>query len=229
MDGFALAGQIRCQPAELERLLADPAAQDAANAAAAAFTASGRVDVVGIGTSHNAALTAAYLLRAAGLDATAWSSYDYTLYGAGSETAGGKPLLLLSVRSSCCLACCVPGAHCPAELTHTPRSCSQHTGGKQFSRRAFQGPEGGTPPTSVFVVTGDQGERKGDEKKGLWEPELEHSRGTVMFRTCSQESSAMYTVSHLTAMIAVAMMAEAVTPGCLGGASVSTQSLATTP
>lgn len=28
----------------------------------------------------------------------------------------------------------------------------------------------------------------------------------------------MYTVSHLTAMTAVAMMAEAISPGCLGGA-----------
>jgi hypothetical protein len=95
----------------------------------------------------------------------------------------------------------------------------QHTGGKQFSRRAFQGPEGGTPPTSVVVVSGDEGPDDENQPKGVWEPELEHSRGTVMFRTCSQESSSMYTVSHLTAMTAVAMMAEAVTPGCLGGAA----------
>jgi fructoselysine-6-P-deglycase FrlB-like protein len=101
MDSFALASQIRSQPAEIERLLADPQAQESAAAAAAVFSAVGRLDIVGIGTSHNAALTAAYMLRAAGLDATAWSSYDYTLYGAGSDAAGGKPLLLLSVRQHC--------------------------------------------------------------------------------------------------------------------------------
>ena len=43
-----------------------------------------------------------------------------------------------------------------------------------------------------------------------------------MFHTCSQESSSMYTVSQLTAMTAVAMMAEAISPGCLGGCSGST-------
>ena len=76
MDSFALASQIRSQPAEIERLLADPQAQESAAAAAAVFSAVGRLDIVGIGTSHNAALTAAYMLRAAGLDATAWSSYE---------------------------------------------------------------------------------------------------------------------------------------------------------
>ena len=88
--------------AEIARILADADARAAAGAAAAMFAAAGRVDVVGVGTSHNAAMTAAYLLRAAGLDAAAWSSYDYTLYGAGSAAAGGKPLLLLSVRVPVC-------------------------------------------------------------------------------------------------------------------------------
>ena len=97
MDDFKLASQIRSQPAEIARLLSDKHAQDAAAAAARVFSVAGRVDIVGIGTSHNAALTAAYLLRAAGIDAIAWSSYDYTLYGAGTDSAGGKPLLLLSV------------------------------------------------------------------------------------------------------------------------------------
>lgn len=97
MDDFKLSAQVRSQPTEIERLLTDEHAQDAAVAAAKVFAAAGRVDVVGIGTSHNAALTAAYLLRAAGIDAVAWSSYDYTLYGAGTGAAGGKPLLLLSV------------------------------------------------------------------------------------------------------------------------------------
>ena len=189
MDAFVLAGSIRSQPGEIARLLGSQETQQAAADAAELFAAAGRVDIVGIGTSHNAALTAAYLLRSAGIDATAWSSYDYTLYGEGSAAAGGKPLLLLS-----------------------------HTGGKQFSRRAFGGPEGERtrPPTSVVVVTGE-----GDGKsKGEWGPELEAaSEGSaIVLRTCEQEVSSMYTISHLTAMTAVAMIAERITPGCFSGA-----------
>ncbi len=188
MDAFTLAGSIRSQPKEIERLLVSHDAQQAATDAAELFAAAGRVDIVGIGTSHNCALTAGYMLRSAGIDATAWSSYDYTLYGEGSAAAGGKPLLLLS-----------------------------HTGGKQFSRRAFGGPEGERtrPPTSVVVVTGEGNGRS----KGEWGLEVESMPdGTaIVLRTCEQEVSSMYTVSHLTAMTAVAMIAERITPGCLGG------------
>ena len=90
MDAFVLAGSIRSQPGEIARLLGSQETQQAAADAAELFAAAGRVDIVGIGTSHNAALTAAYLLRSAGIDAAAWSSYDYTLYGEGSAAAGGR-------------------------------------------------------------------------------------------------------------------------------------------
>ena len=43
---------------------------------------------------------------------------------------------------------------------------------------------------------------QGPEKVLRLQAELERSRGTVLLRTCAQESSAMYTVSHLTATTA---------------------------
>ncbi len=66
------------QPSDLRRLLetgwaaADEAAQRLANAR--------RIFTVGIGTSYHAALVGAWLLRAAGSDARAISSFDFAVY-----------------------------------------------------------------------------------------------------------------------------------------------------
>ena len=78
IEDYRVTKQIRSQAAEVERLLAaDEPVDHAANLLMAAV----RVFTVGIGTSTNAAKTAAFMLRAAGLDATEWPAYDFTLYG----------------------------------------------------------------------------------------------------------------------------------------------------
>lgn len=67
------------QPEELRRLLgADGRRQ--ADEAATLLAPVRRVFLVGIGTSFHAALVGAWLLRAAGLDARAVSSFDFALY-----------------------------------------------------------------------------------------------------------------------------------------------------
>ncbi|MGH2615828.1 MAG: SIS domain-containing protein, partial [Thermomicrobiales bacterium] len=66
------------QPADIQRLLDEgwePAAQ-----AAARLSGARRVFVTGIGTSLHAAMAGAWLLRAAGPDATAVPSFDFALY-----------------------------------------------------------------------------------------------------------------------------------------------------
>ena len=77
ISDYALYAQIRSQPTELDRLLgAREPVEDAADVVASAR----RVVTIGIGTSWNAATTGAWMLRAAGLDARAWSSSDFALY-----------------------------------------------------------------------------------------------------------------------------------------------------
>jgi glucosamine 6-phosphate synthetase-like amidotransferase/phosphosugar isomerase protein len=66
--------QIQSQPAELERVLAAP---EPVGEAAGRLSAARRVFCVGIGTSTNAANAAVAMLRAAGLDALASSSFDF--------------------------------------------------------------------------------------------------------------------------------------------------------
>jgi glutamine---fructose-6-phosphate transaminase (isomerizing) len=66
------------QPAEIGRLLAD--GWDQAAQAATLLVPARRIFVVGIGTSLHAALVGAWLLRAAGSDARAVSSFDFALY-----------------------------------------------------------------------------------------------------------------------------------------------------
>ena len=66
------------QPADLRRLLADGWNQ--AEQAAALLAPARRIFVVGIGTSLHAAMIGAWLLRAAGSDARAVSSFDFALY-----------------------------------------------------------------------------------------------------------------------------------------------------
>ena len=73
----AMYETMRRQPADLRRLLDNWApAEDAARRLAGAA----RVFLVGIGTSYHAALVGAWLLRAAGTDARAVSSFDFSVY-----------------------------------------------------------------------------------------------------------------------------------------------------
>ncbi len=71
-------GQIRRQPEELARMLQAP--EPVAEAAQALADAQ-RLFLVGTGTSYNAALLAAYWLRAIGREAAAWTAYDFAVYG----------------------------------------------------------------------------------------------------------------------------------------------------
>ena len=67
------------QPAELRRLLGGDGWRQAEEAAAL-LAPSRRVFLAGIGTSYHAALVGSWLLRAAGLDARAVSSFDFAIY-----------------------------------------------------------------------------------------------------------------------------------------------------
>ena len=85
---------MRRQPAELERLLADRAAVEAA----AARLAGRRTLLVGTGTSWHAANQGAYFLRLAGLEAWAVQAADAALYG--PRPTGDDALILLSHRGT---------------------------------------------------------------------------------------------------------------------------------
>jgi glucosamine--fructose-6-phosphate aminotransferase (isomerizing) len=69
---------MRRQPADIRRLVDEGWSQ--ADQAAALLATGRRVFVVGIGTSWHAAMVGGWLLRAAGLDARAVSSFDFALY-----------------------------------------------------------------------------------------------------------------------------------------------------
>ncbi len=77
ISDYRLYAAIQRQPEELDRLLS---AQEPVDLAAETLSSARRVYTVGIGTSWNAASVAAMLLRAAGLDAAAWSSHDFVAY-----------------------------------------------------------------------------------------------------------------------------------------------------
>jgi glucosamine--fructose-6-phosphate aminotransferase (isomerizing) len=66
------------QPVDIQRLLADDWGQ--AEQAATLLVPARRIFVVGIGTSLHAAMIGSWLLRAAGSDARAVSSFDFALY-----------------------------------------------------------------------------------------------------------------------------------------------------
>ncbi len=70
--------QIQKQPEELARLLN---ADEPIAAAAHVLGKATRVFTAGSGTAFNEALTAAWLLRAAGIDTQAWQSSDFVQYG----------------------------------------------------------------------------------------------------------------------------------------------------
>jgi glucosamine--fructose-6-phosphate aminotransferase (isomerizing) len=82
------------QPSDLRRLLDSgwsPAAEAADRLAGAR-----RVFTVGIGTSYHAALVGAWLLRAAGLDARAVSSFDFALYPASFELGSDDAVIVMA-------------------------------------------------------------------------------------------------------------------------------------
>lgn len=90
----AMETTMQGQPAELARLLADAGAVEAA----AARIGGRRVFLVGTGTSFHAASQGAYLLRLAGVDATAVAAADCALWG--PAPARGDALVLLSHRGT---------------------------------------------------------------------------------------------------------------------------------
>jgi glucosamine--fructose-6-phosphate aminotransferase (isomerizing) len=78
VTNFKAYAQIQRQPDELARLLDAP--EPVAEAADALGSAQ-RLFTVGTGTSFNAALLTAHWLRTTGRDASAWTAYDFAVYG----------------------------------------------------------------------------------------------------------------------------------------------------
>lgn len=167
---FRLYAAIQRQPEELDRLLS---ASEPVDLAAQAVGAARRVFAVGIGTSWHAAVVAAQLLRAAGVDARAWSSYDFALY---------PP----DVGSS------------DAAIVFT------HSGVKQFSLRSLRLlAERGVP--SVLITSTESAVDVGSLPAS-----------TTILRTTERERTAAFTVSHTTAMLLAARIADEVRPGSAG-------------
>ena len=165
VTSYNVYAQIQKQPDELARLL--DADESIASAAAVLGNAT-RVFTAGIGTAFNEALTGAWLLRAAGLDAQAWQSSDFVQYGPDlrPDDAG----LVFS-----------------------------HTGDKGVSRAALRRlQEAGV--RSVWIA-------------GI---ETKENPADVILRTVSPETAAPYTVSHTTAMLLAARVADAIAPGAVG-------------
>jgi glucosamine--fructose-6-phosphate aminotransferase (isomerizing) len=83
------------QPADLRRLLATDGWQ-AATEAAGRIAHARRTYVVGIGTSYHAALVGAWLLRAAGSDARAISSFDFASYPESAQVAADDAVVVMA-------------------------------------------------------------------------------------------------------------------------------------
>lgn len=90
----AMYQTIHRQPDDLRRLLREGWSQ--AEEAAARLRSARRVYTVGIGTSYHAALVGAWLLRAAGLDARAVSSFDFALYPASAPLSADDAVIVMS-------------------------------------------------------------------------------------------------------------------------------------
>ena len=169
VSSYNVYAQIQAQPAELERLLHAP---EPVEEAAALLRNASRVFSVGIGTAFNEALSGAYLLRAAGLDANAWQSSDFASYGPTlTESDSG---LVFS-----------------------------HTGNKGVSREALARLDA-SPASSVWIG-------------GI---EATPNPAGVTLRTVTPETAAPYTVSHTTALLLVARIADAVQSGAVGDLAV---------
>src|SRR5919199_1781864 len=113
------------QPDDVRRLLST--GWDPAEAAAERLAPARRVFTVGIGTSYHAALVGAWLLRAAGSDARAISSFDFALYPASADLSPEDAVVVLA-----------------------------HTGVKQFSAHALARAEAvGATRISIGSLTAD--------------------------------------------------------------------------
>src|SRR5438067_1315582 len=78
------------QPSDVRRLLREGAA------AAERLAAAQRLWIVGIGTSYHAALVGGWLLRAAGADARAVSSFDFALYPEAAPLRPGDAAIVMA-------------------------------------------------------------------------------------------------------------------------------------
>jgi glucosamine--fructose-6-phosphate aminotransferase (isomerizing) len=82
------------QPSDLRGLLAD--GWEPAEEAAQRLAPARRVYVVGIGTSYHAALVGAWLLRAAGADARAISSFDFGIYPEAADLTPDDAVVVMA-------------------------------------------------------------------------------------------------------------------------------------
>ncbi|HJN93414.1 MAG TPA: hypothetical protein QGF05_11930 [Dehalococcoidia bacterium] len=165
VTSYNVYAQIQSQPAELVRVLTadEPVAE-----AAAVIAGAGRVFTIGIGTAFNEALSGAWLLRAAGVDANAWQSPDFVQYGPGLRPTDAAIVF-------------------------------SHTGRKNMSRQALRVLAEAAVP-SIWIAGTD----------------TEENPAKVTLRTVPPETAAPYTVSHTTAILLAARIADAISPGSVG-------------
>ncbi len=179
VSDYRLYPAIQAQPGECAKLLSS--AQPFESAAQALADAD-RVWTVGIGTSFNAANAAAWMLRAAGLQARPLTSLEFAAWPPLSD---GDAVLLFA-----------------------------HTGRKTWSGHSLATCiERGTPTVLITKI----------------ETEFDLSTfpdSVTVLHSTTQDPSAMYTVSHTTAMTAAARIADLVSPGSLGDISEIPSALA---
>src|ERR1051326_4192469 len=82
------------QPDDLRQLLETGWAP--AEEAAQRLNGARRIFTVGIGTSYHAALVGAWLLRAAGCDARAVSSFDFALYPVSADVGPDDAVIVMA-------------------------------------------------------------------------------------------------------------------------------------
>lgn len=172
VSDYRLYPAIQAQPSECAKLLSSAQPFEAA---AQTLADADRVWTVGIGTSFNAANAAAWMLRAAGLEARPLTSLEFATWPPLSD---GDAVLLFA-----------------------------HTGRKTWSGHSLATCiERGIPTVLITKI----------------ETEFELSTfpdSVTVLHTTTQDPSAMYTVSHTTAMTAAAMIADQIASGSLGDIS----------
>jgi glutamine---fructose-6-phosphate transaminase (isomerizing) len=82
------------QPEQIDRLMTD--GWDQASRAADLLRSARRVAVTGIGTSYHAALVGSWLLRAAGFDAMAVTSFDFSVYPEHFAVGEGDAVIVMA-------------------------------------------------------------------------------------------------------------------------------------
>ncbi len=176
---YRLYPAIQAQPSECAKVLSSVQPFEQAAETLAQAT---RVWTVGIGTSYNAANAAAWMLRAAGLNARPLTSMEFAFW---PPLAAGDAVLLFA-----------------------------HTGRKTYSGFALDICIERAAPT-VVITKIDTGF------------DLDSFPPTVTtLHTTTQDPSAMYTVSHTTAMTAAAIIADQLKPGSLGDIAAIPSALA---